>query len=160
VNWSAEALAAAGREARTLGLAPPCAVQLPYSLVDTEWVEDATMERALADTGASLIPSAVLAGGALSGKYAEGETGRLSGGPDSPARRRALKLGAALGEPAERLGVSPATLAIAFTLRHPRTAATLIGATRPEQIDDALAAVGLAERLTDGDLSRLRELAR
>jgi aryl-alcohol dehydrogenase-like predicted oxidoreductase len=63
VNWSAEALAAAGREARTLGLAPPCAVQLPYSLVDTEWVEDATMERALADTGASLIPSTVLAGG-------------------------------------------------------------------------------------------------
>jgi aryl-alcohol dehydrogenase-like predicted oxidoreductase len=84
----------------------------------------------------------------------------LSGGPDSPARQRALKLGAALREPAERLGVSPATLAIAFTLRHPRTAATLIGATRPEQIDDALAAVELAKRLTDGELSRLRELAR
>ena len=140
VNWSAEALAAAGREARTLGLAQPCAVQLPYSLARTDWVEDPAMERALADTGASLIPSAVLAGGALSGKYAEGQTGRLSGELDAAALRRAFELGAALREPAQRQGVSPATLAIAFTLRHPRTAATLIGATRPEQIDEALAA--------------------
>jgi L-glyceraldehyde 3-phosphate reductase len=160
VNWSAEALAAAGREARTLALAQPCAVQLPYSLARTEWVEDPAMERALSETGASLIPSAVLAGGALSGKYAEGETGRLSGELGSPARRRALELGAALREPAQRLGVSPAALAIAFTLRHPRTAATLIGATRPEQIDDALAAVELAARLTEDESSRLRELAR
>jgi aryl-alcohol dehydrogenase-like predicted oxidoreductase len=160
VNWSAEALAAAGREARTLGLAQPCAVQLPYSLARTEWVEDPAMERALADTGASLIPSAVLAGGALSGKYAEGQTGRLSGEPDSPARRRAFELGAALRAPAQRLGVSPATLAIAFTLRHPRAAATLIGATRTTQIDEALAAVKLAGQMSEGNARQLRELAR
>jgi L-glyceraldehyde 3-phosphate reductase len=160
VNWSAEALAAAGREARTLGLPQPCAVQLPYSLARTDWVQDPAMERALADTGASLIPSAVLAGGALSGKYADGQTGRLSGEQDTPARRRAFELGAALREPARRLDVSPATLAIAFTLRHPRTAATLIGATRPQQIDDALAAVHLAARLTDDELTQLHELAR
>jgi aryl-alcohol dehydrogenase-like predicted oxidoreductase len=160
VNWTAEALAAAGREAQTLGLAQPCAVQLPYSLARTEWVEDPAMERALADTGASLIPSAVLAGGALSGKYAEGQTGRLSGEPDSPARRRAFELGAALRAPAQRLGVSPATVAIAFTLRHPRTAATLIGATRVEQIDDALAAVQLSGQMSAGNARQLRELAR
>ena len=159
VNWSADALAAAGREARTLGLAQPCAVQLPYSLVRTDWVEDPATERALADTGASLIPSAVLAGGALSGKYAEGANGRLSGELGDPRRARALQLGAALRYPAQQLGVSPATLAIAFTLRHPRTAATLIGATRPEQIDEALAALELAGRLTDDNLARLRDLA-
>jgi L-glyceraldehyde 3-phosphate reductase len=160
VNWSADALAAAGREARTLGLAQPCAVQLPYSLVRTDWVEDPAMEAALADTGASLIPSAALAGGALSGKYAEGQTGRLSAETDSPSRQRALALGAALRAPAERLGASPATLAIAFTLRHPRTATTLIGATRPEQIDAALAAVALACRLSDDEIAQLRDLAR
>ncbi len=160
VNWSAEALADAGRQARTLGLAQPCAVQLPYSLARTDWVEDPAMERALADTGASLIPSAALAGGALSGKYASaGASGRLSGELDSPGRQRALALGAALRDPAQQLGVSPATLAIAFTLRHPRTAATLIGATRPQQIDEALAAVQLAGRLSDHDLTRLRDLA-
>lgn len=160
VNWSADALAAAGREASTLGLAQPCAVQLPYSLARTDWVEDPAMDRALADTGASLIPSAVLAGGALSGKYADGHTGRLTGEPDSPARRHAFAVGAALRAPAQRLGVSPATLAIAFTLRHPRTAATLIGATRPEQIDDALAAVELAGQMSETNARQLRDLAR
>jgi aryl-alcohol dehydrogenase-like predicted oxidoreductase len=141
-------------------VAQPSAAQLPYSLARTDWVEDPAMERALADTGASLIPSAVLAGGALSGKYAEGQTGRLSGEPDSPARQRAFELGAALCGPARRLGVSPATLAIAFTLRHPRTAATLIGATRPEQIDDALAAVALAGQMSETNARQLRDLAR
>jgi L-glyceraldehyde 3-phosphate reductase len=160
VNWSAEALAAAGREAGTLGLAQPCAVQLPYSLARIEWVEDQAMERALADTGASLIASAVLAGGALSGKYADGHTGRLTGEPDSSARQRAFELGAALRAPARRLGVSAATLAIAFTLRHPRTAATLIGATRPEQIDEALAAVALAGQMSETNARQLRDLVR
>jgi L-glyceraldehyde 3-phosphate reductase len=97
VNWSAEALPAAGREARTLGLAQPCAVQLPYSLARTDWVEDPAMERALADTGASLIPSAVLAGGALSGKYAEGASGRRSAELGDRRWARALELGAGGG---------------------------------------------------------------
>ena len=159
-NWSAEALAAAGREARTLGLAQPCAVQLPYSLAHTERVEDPAMERALADTKASLIPSAVLAR-----RRAERQVRRRS---DRPAERRAgfaraparVRAGAALRAPAQRLGVSPATLAIAFTLRHPRTAATLIGATRTEQIDEAMAAVELAGQMSAGNARQLRELAR
>ncbi|MFZ1996184.1 MAG: aldo/keto reductase, partial [Solirubrobacteraceae bacterium] len=62
-------------------------------------------------------------------------------------------------EPAAQLDTTPATLAIAFTLRHPRTASTLIGATAPAQIDAALAAVELAERLTDEDVAQLRALA-
>ena len=74
-------------------------------------------------------------------------------------RGRELALGAALREPAARLDTTPATLAIAFTLLHPRTASTLIGATTPAQIDAALAAVALAERLTDDDVAELRALA-
>jgi L-glyceraldehyde 3-phosphate reductase len=159
VNWSAEQVAAAGREAAALGLAQPCAVQLPYSVARTEWVEHPAMDEALIQTGASLVPSTALAGGALSGKYADGGTGRLTSEPPDPRTARALAIGAALRGPARRLGVSPATLAIAFTLRHPRTAATLIGATRTEQIDEALAAISLAERLTETDIASLRALA-
>ena len=58
-----------------------------------------------------------------------------------------------------RLDTTPATLAVAFTLLHPRTASTLIGATAPAQIDAALDAVSLAERLTAADVAELRELA-
>jgi L-glyceraldehyde 3-phosphate reductase len=159
VNWSADAIAQAATEADRQGIPQPCAVQLPYSLARLDWVEDPAMDAALEATGASLVPSAALAGGALTGKYADAGRGRLSGEADSPRRRRELAIGAALREPARRLQTSPATLAIAFTLRHPRTAATLIGATAPAHIDAALEAASLAESLGAAEEAQLRELA-
>jgi aryl-alcohol dehydrogenase-like predicted oxidoreductase len=156
VNWSAESLSEAVAAAERTSIPPPCAVQLPYSLARLEWVEDPAMDEALQAAGASLVPSAALAGGALSGKYAHGGTGRLSRELDDPQRRRALALGAALGDTARRVQTQPASLAIAFTLLHPRAASTLIGATRPAQIDAAIDAVALAERLTADDLTELR----
>ena len=159
VNWSAGDLAAATAEAERVAIPPPCAAQLPYSLARTDWVEDQAMDDALAAAGASLIPSAALAGGALSGKYADGASGRLRDELGDPRRSAALQLGAALRRPAAALGTTPATLAIAFTLLHPRTAATLIGATTPAQIDAAIDAVPLAQRLTPGDVDELRSLA-
>jgi len=159
VNWSASAIAEAAGEADRHGIPQPCAAQLPYSLARLDWVEDPAMEAALRATGASLVPSASLAGGALTGKYAEGASGRLSANAAEEGRARELALGAALRTPAARLGTTPATLAIAFTLLHPRTASTLVGATAPAQIDAALAAVALAERLTAEDVAELRALA-
>lgn len=160
VNWSAEAIAQAAVEAERHGVPHPCAAQLPYSLARLDWVEDPAMEAALDATGASLVPSATLAGGALTGKYAGGRgAGRLSAELSDHRRHRELALGAALAEPARRLDTTPAALAIAFTLCHPRTASTLVGATAPAQIDAALDAVALADRLSDDDLGRLRGLA-
>jgi aryl-alcohol dehydrogenase-like predicted oxidoreductase len=159
VNWGPAALAEASREAMRHSIPQPCAVQLPYSLARLDWVEDPAMEAALGATGASLVASAALAGGALSGKYAAGQPGRLSDEPEGPARSLTLQLGAALREPAARLRTTPATLAIAFTLLHPRSATTLIGATRTEQIDAAIEAVALAAALTEEDVAQLRELA-
>jgi L-glyceraldehyde 3-phosphate reductase len=159
VNWSAEAIAQAAAEAERHGIPAPCAAQLPYSLARLDWVEDPAMDAALEASGASLVPSAALAGGALTGKYADGTPGRLTRELADGRRVRELALGAALREPARRLGATPATLAIAFTLRHPRTASTLIGATAPAQIDAALAALTLADRLTPEDEAELRALA-
>jgi aryl-alcohol dehydrogenase-like predicted oxidoreductase len=159
VNWSAAAIAQATTEAERQGIPQPCAAQLPYSLARPEWVEDPAMNAALEATGASLVPSASLAGGALTGKYADGASGRLSAELANGRARREVALGAALRGPAARLDTTPATLAIAFTLLHPRTAATLVGATAPAQIDAALEAVALADRLTPEDVAELRQLA-
>jgi aryl-alcohol dehydrogenase-like predicted oxidoreductase len=160
VNWSARALQEAVSEAACLGLSPPCAAQLPYSLVRTEWVEDPAMTPALDAGGTSLVPSAALAGGVLTGKYAAaGTPGRLLAELDDPRLRSGLRAGAELVPLAERMGTTPATLAVAFTLRHPHTASTLVGATAPRQLDEAIAAVAVAEGLTDDDLSELRALA-
>jgi aryl-alcohol dehydrogenase-like predicted oxidoreductase len=158
VNWPADALIQAAGEASRLGLRPPRAAQLPYSLACLDWVEGAAMQSALEQTEVSLVPSAALAGGALTGKYAVGRSGRLSSELDVPRNRAPLAIGAALGPLAQRLEVVPATLAIAFTLLHPRTASTLIGATRPAHIDEAIEAIELASRLSDDDIAELRAL--
>jgi aryl-alcohol dehydrogenase-like predicted oxidoreductase len=160
VNWSAQALQEAVSQAERLGISPPCAAQLPYSLIRTEWVEDPAMTAALHASGTSLVPSAALAGGVLTGKYAAtGTPGRLSAELDDPRLQAGLRVGAELVPLAQRMGTTPATLALAFTLCHPRAATALVGATAPRQLDGAIAAVALAERLTDQDLTELRTLA-
>jgi aryl-alcohol dehydrogenase-like predicted oxidoreductase len=121
VNWTADRVLEAAEIASRLGVPGPCAAQLPYSLIQRDWVEDPLMDEALEACGASLIPSNVLAGGALTGKYARGETGRLTG--------RSI--------PPEAPGVEAA---IRFALAHPRTASVLVGCTSPAQVLENAAA--------------------
>jgi aryl-alcohol dehydrogenase-like predicted oxidoreductase len=65
VNWSPEKIA----EARALSAIEPVAAQLPYSLVFRSMVEDPAMVDAMGPMG--VVASAVLAGRALTGKYAD-----------------------------------------------------------------------------------------
>jgi len=146
VNWTAPQLVKATRAARSLGIDPPCAVQLPYSLVRREFVEDEAMQDALREAGASVVASASLTGGALSGKYAVAREGRLAGDLENPRYARALAAGERLRTVASRLGASPAALAYAFCLRHASVASVLFGATSPEQIEENVTAVELLER--------------
>ena len=159
VNWPAERIAEAGRVAHELGVAPPCAAQLPYSLVSRSWVEDPAMKEALALCGASVVASYVLAGGILSGKYAApGATGRMAGAVDAPQWEAAIRAAEELHALATELGTAPAVLAMAFALANPEVATILFGATRPEQIRENVVAAQVAEALTDGQLARLRAI--
>lgn len=169
-NWTAEDLLAAVEAAEREGIAPPCVAQLPYSVIDRAWVETPPMPAALEASGAGLVPSNVLAGGALTGKYSMDSA--LSH-PESPdAGRAAARLTGALEDlvpalraaeelcrMAEQLDATPAALAIAFALAHPCTVSVLFGATSPGQIDQNLAAVDLLARLSDADLARLQSLS-
>jgi aryl-alcohol dehydrogenase-like predicted oxidoreductase len=78
-----------------------------YSLVDRREVDDPAMAAALAAAGTSVVASASLAFGALSGKYATGTTGgRIAGELDDPQWAAALAAAeplvelAGIGEPA------------------------------------------------------------
>lgn len=155
VNWPGETLLAVGDLCEAAGVPQPCAAQLPYNLVRREWVEGAEMQRALERTGASVVASAVLAGGALTAKYAHGATGRLSDRSDNPV------LGAATG-PARELEslaveweTAAAVLAIAFALSRPTVASVLFGATSPEQVRQNCEAAELVGRLDGDQLARL-----
>ena len=155
VNWPPDLLLEATRLAVDRGVPAPCCAQLPYSLVSRSWVEGPDEAGALAETGAVVVASAVLASGALSGKYAEaGASGRVADRLDDPTVREALALGPALRELSERHGTTPAALAIAFALGGERVASVLFGATRPEQVRENARALDVGPEA----LAELRKL--
>jgi aryl-alcohol dehydrogenase-like predicted oxidoreductase len=55
-------------------------------------------------------------------------------------------------------GLKPATLAVAWVMHNPAITAPIIGASRPDQLDDTLAAAEV--KLEAGVLSQLDELTR
>jgi aryl-alcohol dehydrogenase-like predicted oxidoreductase len=159
VNWPAERVAAAGRIAREQGVPAPCAAQLPYNLVARDWVEGREMVEALAVCDARVVASYVLAGGALTGKYAApGAAGRLSGELDAPRTRAALGVVEPLRAFAAELDVTPAVLATAFALSNERVASVLFGATTPEQVRENVRAAKLAAALTADQREALRAI--
>ena len=153
-EWSArqmeEAVALCARE----GLAPPVSDQPRYSMLQREAETDALP--ACADLGLGVLVFSPLAQGMLSGKYRSadevppdsrgaGEQGRL-------LRERFFEPGhfarvSRLREIADGLGVPLARLAIAWTLRRPEVTSAIVGATRPEQLEENVSAAEL--ELTD-----------
>jgi aryl-alcohol dehydrogenase-like predicted oxidoreductase len=141
VNWEADRFMQAVRAAQEPGVPQPCAAQLPYSLVQRDWVESEAMSAALDGSGAPVVASYAMAGGVLTGKYDAGGSGRADAELTDPRVAAARELGQRVRALAEELGHSPAALAIAFALAHPRVATVLFGATSPEQIADNVRAL-------------------
>jgi aryl-alcohol dehydrogenase-like predicted oxidoreductase len=159
VNWPARLIAEAVEVAARLGAPAPCAAQLPYSLVQRSPVEDEDMMEVLGGSRIPVIASAVLAGGALTGKYASKEAkGRVANRLEEPRVRRALGPGEQLRALAERIGAKPAALAIAYTLSNPDVASVLFGATSPAQVLDNATAPALLSSLDDAQLADLRQI--
>jgi aryl-alcohol dehydrogenase-like predicted oxidoreductase len=135
----------------TRGLARYETVQNNFSLLNRRF-EDELAEVCRREQ-ISLLAYSPLAGGVLSGKYQDGARpagARFSvyagGTPRSQtmARRfvneRTLAATARFTAIARDAGLPVTTLAAAWTLSHDFVGATIIGATRPEQLSDSLAA--------------------
>ena len=120
------------------------------------------------EEGVGVIPYNPLAGGFLSGKHHR-ETGPTAGTRftlgnaariygDRYWHDREFATVEALRSLAEEAGTSLPRLAVAWVLAHPAITAPIVGASRPEQLDDVLPA---AEKGLDADLkARLDELTR
>lgn len=113
-----------------------------------------------AEEGLGVIPYNPLAGGLLTGKHRRGEPtahSRFTLGTaaeryqDRYWNERCFATVEQLRQLAEAAGVSLTTLAIAWVMANPAITAPLLGASRPEQLDETLAAA--AFRL-DADLKR------
>jgi aryl-alcohol dehydrogenase-like predicted oxidoreductase len=70
-----------------------------------------------------------------------------------PQLSRNLALVEILRQIAARHGCSVAEVAVAWTLRHPTVTGAIVGARRPEQIEESVPAAAL--RLTDADLAEI-----
>jgi aryl-alcohol dehydrogenase-like predicted oxidoreductase len=88
----------------------------------------------------AITPWAPLAGGALSGKYLKGESGRVA---ENSARRNEekTKIVQALVDVSQTLSVSPSQLAIKWTMQKEQVSIPIVGARKVSQIEDSLGAV-------------------
>lgn len=144
-NWPAERITAAVVYAQSLGKKPPCAVQPLYNLVRREIETD--LLPATRDLGLAVFPYNPLAGGLLTGKYSseqKDDTGRLMTNAVYKTRYGTDHHFAIAGrylESARQVGVSPATLAVAWVKAQPGISGPIIGASKATQLDETLAAV-------------------
>jgi 1-deoxyxylulose-5-phosphate synthase len=148
-NYLAYQLARSIGRAEVLGRQRFVSVQPRYNLLFRE--NERELFPLCRDEGIAVIPYNPLAGGFLSGKHR----------PGSPTEGSRFTLGDAAGRYQERYwhdrmfdtveairplageaGVSVATLAIQWVLANPVITSPIIGASRPEQLADAVAAVG------------------
>jgi aryl-alcohol dehydrogenase-like predicted oxidoreductase len=148
-EWTAEQLEAAVSLCRGAGWSTPVANQPQYSAL---WRTPEHGLLAASDAlGLGTLAWAPLAMGVLTGKYRPGRPpptdSRLAGRDRSfldrylrPGVLEAVEAAAKVGEAA---GIPLAQLALAWCLRRPEVSSVLVGASRPSQVDQNVAAATL-----------------
>lgn len=147
-NVLAYQLARAIGRAEVLGVAGFQSVQPRYNMLFRE--NERELLPLCADEGIAVIPYNPLAGGFLTGKHRRGEPtpgGRFTLGYAAERyqerywHERMFDTVEHLRAMADEAGVSLATLAVQWVLDNPVITSPIIGASRPEQLADAIAAV-------------------
>ena len=158
-EWTAEQITAAAELAAELRV-PLVSNQPQYSML---WrVIEAEVVPACERAGMSQIVWSPIAQGVLTGKYAPGQAPPEGSRATDPSggnfisrwlRDDVLTAVAGLKPIAADCGLSMAQLAVAWVLRNPNVASAIIGATRPEQVQDNVRAAGV--KLDDGVLTAI-----
>ena len=156
-NYSAEQTREAVRILRELGT--PLLIHQPrYNLLD-RWIEN-ELTGVLRESGTGAIVFSPLAGGRLTGKYQHGIPADSRAGHDprylkpSMIDDRLCRQTAALGKIAAARGQTTAQLALQWVLRDGVVTSALIGASRPEQILENIAALSFPA-LTQEELTAI-----
>jgi aryl-alcohol dehydrogenase-like predicted oxidoreductase len=140
------------------------AIQPPFSLIHRDAADDVLLWAREHDAGA--IVYSPMASGLLTGSFTAERAARLqpgdwrAGHPDftAPALSANLALADALRPVAERHGVTPAAVAVAWTLAFPGVTGAIVGARSPEQVDGWLPAATV--ELKDDDLADIAAAVR
>ncbi len=151
-EWSADEIRAAWEIADKRNLRKPVMEQPQYNLLSRTRVED-EYARLYEDIGLGLTTWSPLAGGILTGKYAdgapEGSRATLKGhGALVDSAKESADQVKKLAQIAEELDVSTAQLALAWTAANPNVSTVILGASSVDQLNENLGALNALERLT------------
>jgi voltage-dependent potassium channel beta subunit len=166
-EWPAERILEAWHVARRERLIPPLMEQPQYHMFHRD-----RFEREYAPlyerTGLGTTIWSPLAGGLLTGKYRDGIPegsrstlegfGWLHDRYGSEAAQQNIEKVERLRPVAEELGATLPQLAIAWCLKNPHVTTAILGASRPQQLEENLGALDVAERLTDEVMERIEEI--
>lgn len=161
-HWSASQIAQGCAVADDLDAVRPISNQPEYSIL-RRGIEASILPTSLRE-GIGQIVFSPLAQGALTGKYSHGRLPPGSRANDPKRNRwmsdllqaRVLDRIDQLRPIADELSLSLAQLALAWCLQRPEVSSVLIGATRIEQLEENIKAVGID--LPDEALERIDEL--
>ena len=158
-SYSAERTAEALAVANDLGT--PLVIHQPAYSILNRWVEDGLTDT-LRQSGVGAIAFTPLAQGLLTDKYLGDGTAQRAQKrgslPDAPLSDEAVQTLRSLNGIAGDRGQSLAQLALQWTLRDPVVASALVGASRPAQLDENIAALD-GPAFTDQELARIDELS-
>jgi aryl-alcohol dehydrogenase-like predicted oxidoreductase len=160
-NWAAWQIAKALGIAERLGLSRFESLQAYYTVAGRDLERE--LIPMLKSEGVGLMVWSPLAGGLLSGKYGReqpGEAGSRRTKFDFPPvnRDRAYDCIDAMRPIARAHGISVAQVALAWLLHQPQVTSVIVGAKRPEQLTDNLAATRVT--LGEAELAALDEVSR
>lgn len=155
-NWAAWQIAKALGISERLGLARFASLQAYYTIAGRDLERE--LVPMLQSENVGLMVWSPLAGGLLSGKYGrdgKGEEGSRRLAFDFPPvnKDRAFDCIDVMRVIAGAKGVSVAQIALAWLLHQPVVSSVIIGAKRPDQLDDNIAATHI--RLTEDELRQL-----
>ena len=160
-NWAAWQIAKALGIAERLGLSRFESLQAYYTVAGRDLERE--LIPMLASEGVGLMVWSPLAGGLLSGKFGrdlKGHEGSRRTTFDFPPvnRDRAYDCIDAMRPIAQAKGVSVAQIALSWLLHQPQVTSVIVGAKRPEQLADNLAATEVS--LSADELRALDEVSR
>jgi aryl-alcohol dehydrogenase-like predicted oxidoreductase len=152
-NFNVEQLRRAG------AIAPVETLQPPYSLVAREI--EAEILPYCASAGIGVLAYSPMGSGLLTGKMTRERIAGLAAGDwrkgstrfNEPELSVNLAIADRVGTVAERLGVAPGAVAIAWALHNPAVDVAIVGVRAPGQIDELLVGAGL--ELSAGDVAEL-----
>ncbi|KAK5161414.1 hypothetical protein LTS14_001210 [Recurvomyces mirabilis] len=169
-EWNADEIERAWAVAERLHLVGPLMEQPQYNMLVRDKVE---REFALLypERGLGLTPFSPLKSGILTGKYNDGipEDSRFATSDDNFVKsmqkrfetedwEQEAKKVKALKPVAEKLGVNQAALAMAWVLRNPHVSSAITGASRPQQVYDAVKSLEVIDKLTPEIMKEIDEI--